>query len=290
MTFEPSWNVTADASTDTIALTAHGFANGTVLAFSSLTGGTGLSTATRYFVVNAAADTFQLATTPGGTAIDITVNYTAATLFRPGYLSGAATVPGISTVRLTATNADPATSAEVLFTIGIEPAAAAPDGNVDMVWNFATDDIIHQPTSTLVLTPVPRTTPITPIIFVKEGNDLIVRLRIVKDTTVIAPRMDADGNLKLILKELEPENEIIVSSDRAEQGVGDGKSYLIYAKFDGATLASSLSNYENDQGTFYNALAEFEFTYHNTESVGPELITRTSKTFGVNIERDLGGL
>ncbi|MEI9894239.1 MAG: hypothetical protein WDN28_10230 [Chthoniobacter sp.] len=152
-TFEPSWDVTANASADTIALTAHGFTDGMVMVFSSLTGGTGLSTATRYFVVNAATDTFQLATAPGGTAIDITVDYSAATLFRPGYLAGAATVPGISTVRLTATNADPATSAEVLFTIGIEPAAAAPDTNTDIVINFATNDVIVQTSSALNLTP-----------------------------------------------------------------------------------------------------------------------------------------
>ncbi|MDR3405602.1 MAG: hypothetical protein P4L99_24110 [Chthoniobacter sp.] len=287
MTFEPAWNVSISDSGDTVNLTNHGFANGTLLVFSAIpSGGGGLTTGTRYYVVNAAADTFQLASALGGAAIAITSDAATATLYRPGYLSGAATVPGISTVRLTATNADPATSAEVLFTIGIEAAAAVPDSNADLIWDMATGSIIAQTSATLNLTPADRA---TPILFVKEQDDLIARLRVVKSGSVLDLAM-ADNAMKLVLKELEPENQVVVSDLSTKIGSGDGTSYLVHAKFDSAALAASLSNYEQDSGTFYNALAEIELTFGNPTygAFGPEFLVRTSRTFTIQIERDLG--
>ena len=63
---------TADVSTDTITRTAHGLANGTKVSFSALGTVTGVSINTIYYVVNAATDTFQVAATAGGAAIDLT--------------------------------------------------------------------------------------------------------------------------------------------------------------------------------------------------------------------------
>ncbi len=65
---------TADDGTDTITLTAHGIAEGTAL-FVKNSGGAlpgGLSASTRYYVINATANTFQLSAILGGSAIDIT--------------------------------------------------------------------------------------------------------------------------------------------------------------------------------------------------------------------------
>jgi hypothetical protein len=284
MTFEPSWSVTGTASGHTIGQPSTGlFANGTILVFSALTGGTGLSTATRYYVVNSAGSTFQLAATSGGAAIAFSSDITAATLFRPGYLAGAASLPGICTVQLTATNGDGASLA-VLFTIGIEPAAAVPDSNLDLVWDFATNNIIAQTSATLNLTP--PTDPATPILYVKEQDDLIARLRLVKAGSVLD--LGDPVSLKLVLKELEPENQIVISDDAVRIGSGDGTSYLIHAKFDGTLLAGALSNYEADGGTFFPALAEIELTFVNTYGCGPSPIVRTSKTFRIQIDRDLG--
>ncbi|MDR3406390.1 MAG: hypothetical protein P4L99_28150 [Chthoniobacter sp.] len=282
MRFQPSWSVTGTASSDDIALTAHGFADGTALVFRTITGGAGLVVNTIYYVNVIDADNFGLAATIGGDTIDFTTNITAGTLYRPGFLTGAATVPGISTVRLVATNGD-GDSAEVLFTIGIESAAAAPDSNIDVVWNFATNDIIVQTTSTLSLTPIDRD---TPIIFVKEQDDLITRIRLVKSGSILD--LGDPVSMFLRLKELEPEGQVVVSDGAVRAGTGDSSSYLIHAKFTGAALVSSLSNYEADGGTFYDALAEFEFTFANPGyAIGPETFVRTSKTFRIRIERDL---
>lgn len=75
--FETHWPAgtafTADAGTDTITSNGHGLANGQVLHLRS--GGTlpgGLAEDTDYYVVGATTNTFQLALTAGGAAIDIT--------------------------------------------------------------------------------------------------------------------------------------------------------------------------------------------------------------------------
>ncbi len=78
---QPNWQrackaviFTADAGTDTLTSTAHGWINDERL-FVYNSGGalpSGLSAETRYWVVNKATDTFQLSATQGGAAIDIT--------------------------------------------------------------------------------------------------------------------------------------------------------------------------------------------------------------------------
>ncbi len=66
--------MTADAGTDKITYIAHGLGNADRVKVSCATGGSipgGLSAGVWYYVVNAAADDFQLALTDGGAAIDI---------------------------------------------------------------------------------------------------------------------------------------------------------------------------------------------------------------------------
>jgi hypothetical protein len=74
----------ADDIVDTA--TAHGFVAGDSVVFDTLTGGTGLSIDTRYWVIaaNLAAQTFQIALTAGGAAIDFTTDITAGTVRKDG--------------------------------------------------------------------------------------------------------------------------------------------------------------------------------------------------------------
>lgn len=67
------------AITDIITSSAHGLANGAVVYFPSLTGGTGLSTFTPYYVRDRTTNTFKVAATSGGAAVNITVAYSALT-------------------------------------------------------------------------------------------------------------------------------------------------------------------------------------------------------------------
>lgn len=74
----------ADNIIDTTA--AHGFAAGDRVVFSALTGGAGLDTNTAYYVIaaNLGAQTFQVSTTAGGSAVDFTTDITAGTVAESG--------------------------------------------------------------------------------------------------------------------------------------------------------------------------------------------------------------
>lgn len=69
---------TADNSTDTITSAAHGLSDGDVIVFHTLTGTlpSGLTAGTPYYVRDSATDTFKVATTSGGSAVNITTNGT----------------------------------------------------------------------------------------------------------------------------------------------------------------------------------------------------------------------
>lgn len=67
---------TAQAAGDTITRTGHGLVNGTRVRLTALTGGAGLNTTTTYWVVGAAANTFQVSLAQGGAAVDITTDAT----------------------------------------------------------------------------------------------------------------------------------------------------------------------------------------------------------------------
>ena len=64
--------VTASSTTDAFTATAHGFVEGDVVQVGGTTPPGGTTVATDYYVINPTTNTFQLAATPGGTAIDLT--------------------------------------------------------------------------------------------------------------------------------------------------------------------------------------------------------------------------
>ena len=60
-------------------------------------------------------------------------------------------------------------------------------------------------------------------------------------------------------------------------------------KLDSPELTSALTNYEEDAGTFFNALGEFEWIALNNyePQVGPPFLRNTTRTFLVEVARDL---
>lgn len=76
--------VTIANSGDVATKANHGLVTGDPVQFSSLTGGSGLSTSTRYFAIKLTANTFQVATTRAnalaGTAVAVTGDYSDATV------------------------------------------------------------------------------------------------------------------------------------------------------------------------------------------------------------------
>lgn len=75
----PARAVTCDAATDKIALTAHGWSNGTPIVFGGTTRPGGIGTGV-YYLVAAGADDFQVALMPGGTAVNFSDAGTGVTV------------------------------------------------------------------------------------------------------------------------------------------------------------------------------------------------------------------
>lgn len=74
VTQEPTQSFTADATTDLITCNAHGVKQGNQVVLANSGGAlpAGLAASTRYFAIQIGPNTFALAATPNGPAIDIT--------------------------------------------------------------------------------------------------------------------------------------------------------------------------------------------------------------------------
>lgn len=76
--------VTFTDTGDTVNRTAHGYQNGQRVNFASIVSTTGISTHTTYFVVGRTANTFQVASTLGGSALPLTTDG-SGTVYIPEY-------------------------------------------------------------------------------------------------------------------------------------------------------------------------------------------------------------
>jgi surface protein len=72
--------VTFTDAGDLVTRTAHGYSNGMQVRFFNITSTTGISNAQVYYVINATANTFQIAATVGSTAVTLTTDGTAQLL------------------------------------------------------------------------------------------------------------------------------------------------------------------------------------------------------------------
>jgi hypothetical protein len=76
-----AYAITGDASTDIITAVGHNFTANQGVRFPTLTGGSGLTSATtNYFVRDISGNTFKVSTTSGGSAVNFTTNITAGTV------------------------------------------------------------------------------------------------------------------------------------------------------------------------------------------------------------------
>jgi hypothetical protein len=274
--------ITASAATDIITTTpAHDFASDDPVIIMETTGGAPLAANTIYYVRDISGATFKLATVPGGAPVNITADITAGLLSAvpTGEISGAVTEPGIYLVSLTASNST-GTSTPIVLTIGIEATAFSQHTGADLAIDAITGQV-----SLAGSTPSSGSfDELEPIFSVATGDDLLMVLRWMKgDTTLpVAPT-----SVQLTLKELEPDSELVVA-DTFDVVTGSDPHVRLVATFSGDELESAISNYEDDTGTFFDALAEIEWIEPNATGVGPVTLRRTSDVFKIRIRRDLG--
>jgi hypothetical protein len=251
-----------------------------------------------YYARDVVADTsLKLAAALGGAVVALGSNISAGFISKKatGRITGASTVPGVWVFGMVASTAD-GDSDEQEFTIGIEPGALVPDSlpwlAVDVVTGqLMVDGSPVDPLNEEVLEKLreknSKDTTFEPpfVLAVKEDDDVLARISFARGSNVQDISLDA---LRLVIKQFETEGELQVSTEAFEkQGSGTGTNFLLHTKFDGAAIAAALADYEKDEGTFFYALAEIEYTQVNAEDVGPETLVRSSATFLIRIERDI---
>ena len=79
--------VTFTDAGDLVNLASHGFSNGDEISFSTITTTTGIISNRIYYVINAAAGTFQIAATLGGIAVPLTNNGSGTMRYRAEVVS-----------------------------------------------------------------------------------------------------------------------------------------------------------------------------------------------------------
>jgi hypothetical protein len=139
----PTLTASADASTDTITLTSHGLVDDDIIRFTNIGTITNLTIDTiDYYVINATANTFQVSTSVGGSAVDLTgtsddVVFANITLIIVGhYILG----PGIPPNTVIGNIVDPSeieledllgnpVNATASGTVTVQILATAPTGN-----------------------------------------------------------------------------------------------------------------------------------------------------------------
>jgi hypothetical protein len=177
-TYLDSDSVTFTDAGDLVTLNSHGLDNGQSISFTSITSTTGISVNTRYYVISVTTNTFQVATTFGGSAIALTtngsgtmvrdrpVNMTAGSASTTWTTSNSAPLRGISSFLLTksANNrmgegvsydftidaADQAKAFTIAFDYAISSGTYA-DGDVT-IWIYdVTNGVLIQPTASSLL-------------------------------------------------------------------------------------------------------------------------------------------
>jgi hypothetical protein len=203
-----------------------------------------------------------------------------------GRVSGKPSLMGIYNFTLGAQNAD-GWSAPAAFTIGVYYS----EGDFTSIRLNADIDVA---TRAVVVTPANTETPLqgqaTPLLSLKNNDDLLLKVVFKKDTSPLDLQLtslyfgvkDVDTSA-LILKSQISDWEKVVAQD----GATVTSYYLIYMKIGSDMLTSVLSDAEADTGTFIDAYGEIEWIMDSANEVGPASLRNSTDTFRVRITRDL---
>lgn len=230
---------------------------------------------------------FQLGATgvPTSWAITAVPNATISSAGLLACTGIAAAGPVVFTV--SATNSDGTGTRE--FVIGIAPEAASSVTSGDTSVEFDFDMATREVTKLTVVAAPSATTPSAPAVaeplaWWKKDDIFLVRVRCRKNGIVIDPTATS---LKLALKELEPEGDIVLSTNFVQVGTGESAYIDLLVDLSSDAVKTALSNYEDDKGTFFDALAELQLERSVTHNGAAVTLRLTSRTFTVRLDRDM---
>jgi len=285
---------TGVASTDVVTATGHTFANGDPVFFVALTGGDGLAIDTTYYVINSATNTLKLAATPGGAAIDFTTDISAATVRAPatGLIScDGTTKVGEYNLVVRATNADGTSSAVNFFVAiaasdGSEVVDGGSDLGIDLDWDIATG--IVTPTYATITSATSAAT--DPVAELKSNDVRLLNIHLKKAGKAVDPD---PTHLKLICKEFDTEAPFVLAGgdDTTFTKVGTGVTAVFKLPVDltGDDVLAALSDFESTKATEFTANTELELRQTTSAIGGVTAFIVSSRSFPVQMVRDLSG-
>ena len=207
-----------------------------------------------------------------GLPTGVTINTTT------GLISGAATIPGVYVVSLTASNATgPSTPHQIA--IGIEDGPLNDSIGIEINVDVRTGYVAASGQST--------PDPDKAVLFAKRGDVLFLDVGFWRDD-VLQDLPIAD--LKFQMREFDGETILVVSNGLIEDiGTSDAPRYRIAVDFSGTELDGVLGGYESDLRTGFLAIAELQWILMHGSPALPtaETATRSSQTFRVYVQRDL---
>ena len=128
-----------------------------------------------------------------------------------------------------------------------------------------------------------------PILFTRQNDSFLIWLNFVKNGVPCNLTITA---LEVALKHMESESRIILGNTMTQIGSGAGSFFGLYCDLSTATgLADILANYQSDDGTSFDALAEIAWTETNaaagTWTGSPSSFKFSSQDFGIQIATDM---
>lgn len=125
--------LTGEADTEVLTAAGSAFANDDIVVITALTGGTGLSSNTAYYVINVSGTSFQVANTAGGSAVAFSADVTATSTINPSNVTGEADTDIFTVTGLSLSNG------EAVVIVGPAGGTGLTGGNTYYVINLQAD-------------------------------------------------------------------------------------------------------------------------------------------------------
>lgn len=230
-----------------------------------------------YFAFQPAATNSPTSWSATGLPPGMTINATT------GLIQGAPTVQGVYDVTLIASNAL-GPSAPLVVPVGVESVPYETDASIELDFDLDTGIVTRTRGGSASKDAV---------LFGKRGDKFVVAVGLIKEGVLMDIPVVA---LAIGVKEFEPD-PLVVLNDGIFRRSGDYETtrYKIVVDLNnpnipgGKSLPGTLSDYEADAGTGFDAIGEIQLVhlYAPVEGVMMQQFTRSSKNFIFRIERDL---
>ena len=195
-----------------------------------------------------------------------------------GLLQGAFKESGFYNLLFTASNTDG--SSTLAVPVGIRDLGFGLDASIGLQVDVETGVVTRQ----LASNTTTSATAAQPILWGKHGCQMLLDIGFYKGGVLLDDLVM--GMVMVGLKEMEPERLLDLSSGQFFVNAG---VYRVLLDLDVGSLASVLGDYEDDQETLFNAIAEVRYEHYEAVAAGRprQLIRSRSRNFSFQIERDL---